>query len=163
VRPGEHPDFFRLPPPSGTSRESTIRLDDSGVFWHDGERVEHPAIASAMHRWISRHPDNGRYILTNGYDWTYFEVEDAPYSVRSLRLENGGVTLVLSDETEESLLPETLFIGSGDALYTRVKQGTYPAKFSRHAQSQLAPLLVEGEDGAPELTLGGARHRIPLG
>src|SRR5205085_5202357 len=84
MKPGDHPDFYRFAPPPGTSRESTIRLDADGKFWHDGQRVDHPALERALHGWIARHPDDGRFILTNGYDWTYFQVDDAPYTVRSV-------------------------------------------------------------------------------
>jgi hypothetical protein len=96
VRPGDHPEFFRFPAPEGRSRESTIRLDAEGRFFHDGAVVEHPGLAAAMHTWIALHPDDGRFILTNGYDWTYFTVDDAPYFVRALRIEPSHATLLLS-------------------------------------------------------------------
>ena len=70
MKPGDHPEFFRFPAPEGRSRESTIRLDAEGRFHHEGNVVEHPKLAEAFHTWIARHPDDGRYILTNGYDWT---------------------------------------------------------------------------------------------
>src|SRR3954468_18708053 len=75
VKQSAHPDFYRLAPPPGASRESTIRPHAGGRFWHDGDRVSHPALEKALHSWISRHPDDGRLILTNGYDWTYFQVD----------------------------------------------------------------------------------------
>ena len=78
VRPGDHPDFFRLPPPPGRSRESTIVLDAEGRFFHEGAPVTHRGMARAFASWVARHPDDGRYILSNGYDWSYFRVEDAP-------------------------------------------------------------------------------------
>src|SRR5580700_1822488 len=65
MRPADHPDFFRIAPPEGRSRESTIRLDAEGRFFHEGARVEHPRLEAAMHTWIARHPDDGRFILTN--------------------------------------------------------------------------------------------------
>jgi len=160
MKPGDHPDFYRLAPPPGASRESTIRLDVEGHFWHDGARVDHPALAAAMHGWIARHPDDGRFILTNGYDWTYFQVDDAPYSVPSLRLEPDTVTLILSDGSEEALVPETLRIGPGDALYAKVKNGGFEARFSRHAQTALAPILREKADGSLALSIGGRDHRV---
>ena len=91
MRPGDHPDFYRLPAPEGRSRESTIVLDREGRFWHDGRIVEHAGLGAALHSWIARHPLDGRYILTNGYDWTYFTVDDAPFFVRSAtrRVESG--------------------------------------------------------------------------
>jgi hypothetical protein len=160
MKPGDHPDFFRLAPPPGTSRESTIRLDAEGKFWHDGQRVDHPSLEKALHSWIARHPDDDRFILTNGYDWTYFQVDDAPYTVRALRLLPDGAVLQLSDETEEPLIPETLRVGRGDALYTEVKGGRFEARFSRHAQTALAPILEEGPDGAPTLRIGAREYTV---
>jgi hypothetical protein len=160
MKPGDHPDFYRIAPPPGTSRESTIRLDGDGKFWHDGQRVDHPSLEKALHGWIARHPDDGRFILTNGYDWTYFHVDDAPYTVRSIRLLPDAVTLELSDETEEPLAPETLRVGRGDALYAKVKGGRFEARFSRHAQTSLAPILEDASDGSLRLRIGAATHVI---
>ncbi len=153
MRPGDHPEFFRAPAPEGRSRESTIRLDAEGRFWHDGALVEHDGVKAGMHGWIRRHPDDGRFILSNGYDWTYFTVDDAPYVVRALRIEPGRVVLQLSDGSEEAWVPATTRIGQGGALYARLERpdrgGPFEAKFSRHAQASLAPLLepVEVADG----------------
>ena len=121
MKPGEHPEFFRFPAPEGRSRESTIRLDGEGRFFHDDALVEHPKLRDALHTWIARHPDDGRYILTNGYDWTYFVVEDVPYFVRSLRAEDGDAILVLSDATEEPLDPSTVRANERGELYLKVK------------------------------------------
>jgi uncharacterized protein len=160
VKPGDHPEFFRFPAPEGRSRESTLRLDATGRFWHDGDRVEHAGLSAAFHSWISRHPDNGRYILTNGYDWTYFAVDDAPFFVRSVGIEPDRIMLRLSDGTEEPWAPETTRVGADAALYARVKGGVrggpYDAKFTPHAQASLEPVLVEGRGGeSPGVTIGG--------
>ncbi len=175
MKPGDHPEFFRFPAPEGRSRESTIRLDPEGHFWHEGNLVEHAKLAQAMHGWVSRHPDDGRYILTNGYDWTYFTVEDAPYFVRSLRLlpeetklpaeeTNLGsetVVLELSDGTEEPWDPGSSRVGANEALYAKVKRGSergaFDAKFTRFAQSQLAPVLVQTSDGESSQARVGVR------
>ena len=74
--PREQPEFFRLPPPAGRSRESTIRLDAIGRFFHDGEPVENLKMATAFHSWLARHPDDGRPILVNDYDWTYLAFDE---------------------------------------------------------------------------------------
>jgi hypothetical protein len=159
AKPGDHPEFFRFPAPEGRSRESTLRLDAGGHFWHDGARVEHAGLAAAFHTWISRHPDDGRFILTNGYDWTYFTVDDAPYFVRSLRIEPDRVVLALSDGSEEAWAPEATRVGADSALYATVKRGArggpYEAKFTPHAQGSLAPVLVEGDGVAPSVSIGG--------
>lgn len=163
MKPSDHPEFFRLPPPEGRSRESTIVLDARGRFSHDGAPVEHAGMARAFASWIARHPDDGRYILNNGWDWTYFRVEDVPYFVVSVRDDAGRPTLVLSDGSEEPLLPAGLRASAEDALYVAVKGGEFEARFSREGQLGLAPWLEEGAEGVLELSILGARYPLPRG
>src|SRR5262245_52863039 len=145
MKPGDDPEFFRFPAPEGRSRESTIRLDGEGRFFHDGALVEHPKLAAALHTWISRHPDDGRYILTNGYDWTYFIVDEVPFFVRSVYEKEGEAVLVLSDGTEEPLDPASVHVGGRGDIHLSVKAdalgGPYDAKLTRFAQTQLGPFL----------------------
>ena len=164
MKPGDHPEFFRFPAPEGRSRESTIRLDASGRFWHEGRQVDHAGLAGAFHSWIARHPDDGRYILTNGYDWTYFTVDDAPFFVRTLRIEPHRVVLLLGDGTEEAWDPGSTRVGTDGGLYAEVKReargGPFEAKFTQHAQASLAPVLVEDAAGATSARIGGRLHAI---
>jgi len=158
VKPGDHPEFFRFPAPEGASRKSTIRLDAEGRFFHEGEPVVHPGLARAMHTWIRKHPEDGRFILSNGYDWTYFTVEDAPFFVRGIHEKDGRIQLELSDETKEDWDPARSRVGPTGALYAEVKAelpgGPFDAKFTRHAQMALAPFLVD-RAGAPAVRVGG--------
>lgn len=155
MKPGEHPEFFRFPAPEGRSRESKIRLDGDGYFHDNDEKVSHAKLAAALHTWIGRHPDDGRYILTNGYDWTYFTVDDVPFFVRAIKNVDGDAMLVLSDETEEPLDPKTATLGPRGDLYIEIthpnadkaKSGPFKAKLTRHAQTQLEPFLrTDGTD-----------------
>lgn len=162
MKPGDHPEFFRFAPPPGTSRESTIRLARDGMFFHDGDPVEHRALAKALASWVARHPDDGRFILTNGYDWTYFLVEDAPFHVDSLDAASDPPRLTLADDSVEPFDPSTACVGEDGVVYCRVREGAFEARFSRHAQTQLAPLLVEsGEDPLPKLRTGGRDFPLP--
>jgi hypothetical protein len=158
MKPGDHPDFFRLPPPPGQSRESSIVLDRHGRFHHDGERFAHRGLESGFHKWIRRHPDDGRFILYNGYDWTYFAVEDTPFFVTSLRVEGDDIRVVLSDGESETLDVASLSIDDDQVLRCRVKDGAYEARFTQPAQLMIAPLLAD--DG---LTLVIGKRRIRLG
>ena len=128
-----------------------------------------------MHSWISRHPDDGRFILTNGYDWTYFTVDDAPYVVRSIDATDDDVVLHLSDGTEETWKEDGTRVGEGDALYSKVKRGTkvgvpgsqrvdaeFEAKFSRHAQLALAPLLEGAPEGDGPVTIRLKNRRLVI-
>ncbi len=165
MKPSEHPDFFRFPAPEGRSRESTIRLDGEGRFFHDQAIVEHAKLAEAMHRWIAKHPDDGRFILTNGYDWTYFTVDDVPYFVRSIRRVDGDAVLVLSDGTEEPLEPSTVHANERGELYVKVKatakDGPFDAKMTRFAQAQLEPFLEDPGDGHVRLATKRGAVSIP--
>lgn len=164
MRPGDHPEFFLRPAPDGHSRESSLRLDGEGRFWHDGVQVEHPRLLEALHRWIARHPTDGRFILSNGYDWTYFTVEDTPYFVRGLDL-GEAPRLVLSDGSRELFPQDGYRIGRAGALYCPVKGGRFEARFTPSAQTALAPLLVSDNEpaGADErLWLELGERRIPL-
>jgi hypothetical protein len=153
--PIDHPDFFDLPPPPGRSRESEIVLDAEGRFWDHGELVTHRGMQDAFATWIRRHPRDGRFVLCNGYDWTYFKVEDVPYFVRGLVGAPGAPTLILSDQTEEPFDPSQLGVGGRDALYCWVKGGAYEARFTQAAQAALGPYVVEGPGEQPMIRLAG--------
>lgn len=163
AKPSDDPNYFLLPPPPGRSRESVIRLDGRGRFLNAGEEVEHEGVARAMHTWITRHPIDGRFVLSNGYDWTYFAVDDVPYFVEAVSGTEDEPELALSDGSRERWIGGTLHVGEGDALYTWVKHrsegGPYLAKFQPGAQLQLAPWIDE-IDGAPAVVLRGARLPI---
>lgn len=159
MRPGDHPEFFRFPAPPGQSRESSIRLDGEGRFWHDAEQVMHPGLLEALPRWIARHPDDGRYILSNGYDWTYFSVDDVPFFVRGVTATEVP-SLMLSDGSTESFPDDGYRVGRGGALYCPVKAGAFEARFTPGAQAALGELVVES-DGPLTLCVGQRRIALP--
>ena len=142
MKPGDHPEFFRLPPPEGRSRESSIVLTDDGRFFHDGAPVEHPGMQKAFASWLTRHPEDGRYILSNGYDWTYLTVEGAAYFVRGVQTGGERPVLTLLDGRELPLDAETLSCDVDGALWLRLPEGDQ-ARFTASAQLELAPWLVE--------------------
>ena len=172
------PELFLRPPPPGLTRESRIRLDREGRFWHEGARVEHPGLQKAFSAWVARHPVDGRYVLQNGQDWCYLEVEDTPFQVVSVvfgpsgeeRPEGEGASggeLLLSDGTSEPLEPSLLAVDDEGVLFATVKAGHFEARFSRQAQLELGEALVEGDEvdetsevAPPALALGGRRWRL---
>jgi hypothetical protein len=153
MKPGDHPDFFRLPAPAGRSRESTIVLTKDGRFLHDGAPVEHPGMRRAFASWLGRHPDDGRYILNNGYDWSYLTVEGALSFVQAVRDVQGRPTLVLLDGQELPLDPAALGCTEDGKLFVRLA-ASEPAHFTAAAQLELAPWLSE-RDGHTGVLLGG--------
>ncbi|HXK18835.1 MAG TPA: hypothetical protein VNG33_13585, partial [Polyangiaceae bacterium] len=144
MKPGDHPEFFRLPPPEGRSRESNIVLTKDGRFFHDAAPVEHPGMHKAFASWLTRHPDDGRYILSNGYDWSYLTVEGAAYFVREVRAVNQRPELELLDGRTLPLDPLALTCDPEGKLWVRLPEGEQ-ACFTAAAQLALSPWLVEKE------------------
>ena len=132
-------------------RETGLRLDREGRWWHEGQPVEHPRLAAALHRWLDR-DDEGRYVLKlEGGRRAYVEVEDAPYVVRTLELDGPGravrIYLRLSDGSEEELDYASLRVGADNALYCGGVKGRFEARFSRQAYYLLGELIEETEGG----------------
>jgi hypothetical protein len=142
------------------TRESTIRRDAEGRWFHDGALVENEAIARAFDRWIDVAED-GRFILKNSINWVYVTIEGAPFFVTAVDFEGSAAFLSLSDATRERLAIDTLRQDPAGALYCSVRGGRFAAKFSRNAQFDLEPVVGEDGEGV-YLSLDGARVRPPL-
>jgi hypothetical protein len=141
----------------GMTRETTIRRDAEGVWYQDGEPLDHPNLTRAFDRWIERAED-GRYCLKNDINWAYFTLEGAPYFVERVRQAGDGQPLLeLSNDQELPLPAHSLRLGPEGALYIDVPGGMV-AKFRRHAMAQLEPWLSEDDSGA-YLELQGERVR----
>lgn len=158
MKPSDHPEFFRLPPPEGRSRESTIVLSKQGRFFHNDEPVVHPGMHQAFASWLTRHPDDGRYILSNGYDWTYLTVEGPGRFVQAVRDADGAPQLVLLDGSERPLVPDELRADPDGNLRVALPDGE-AAAFTPAAQLQLSPWLCE-RDGVVGLQIGARFSRI---
>src|SRR6188768_1641498 len=142
MKPADHPEFFRLPPPEGRSRESSIVLSRGGRFFHEGAPVSHPGMHKAFASWLTRHPDDGRYILSNGYDWSYLTVEGAPFFVQAIHDAAGWPELELLDGQQLPLDAEKLTCDAEGKLWVLLPKGE-KACFTAAAQLQLSPWLVE--------------------
>ena len=129
-------------------RQSGIRLDAEGRFWHEGQEVTHHGLRAAFFRWLDRNPD-GRWVLRlDERRFVYLDVDDAPFLVRSLRWEGDRAMAVLSDGSEEELDLASVRLKEGGA-YATVK-GRFEARLSAAAFTTLGEHIVE-RDGEPWL------------
>jgi len=131
-------------------RETGLRLDREGRWWHEGQPVEHPRLVAALHRWLDL-DEQGRYVLRlDAGRLARVEVEDAPYIVRTLELDGPGRTvriyLRLSDGSEEELDYASLRVGRDNALYCGAK-GRFEARLSRQAYYLVGELIEETDEG----------------
>ncbi len=138
-------------------RQSGIRLDADGKFWHEGGEVTHAGLRAALWRWLDRNPD-GRYVLRlDERRFVYLDVDDAPFVVRSLRWEGDRAIAQLSDGGEEALDASTLRLKRGVA-YATVK-GRFDARLATAAWGALQARLHE-RDGAVWLDAAGGPYRL---
>ena len=131
-------------------RQSGIRLDGDGRFWHEGAEVQHHGLRAALWRWLDRNPD-GRWVLRlDDQRFVWLDVEgDVPYVVRSARWDGDRAIVRLADDSEEELACDTLELVDGTP-FCRVKGGRFAARISTLAWNTLAERIDDGKlRGAP--------------
>lgn len=145
----------------GLSKETTIRRDAAGRWYHDDVLIENPNIIRAFNRWIRKNQE-GRYCLENQVNWVYISLEGPPIFVRSLKVTpSGRVLLFLSNEREEKLVPDTLRQDRDGALYCDVCGQNLVARFDNFSIVQLQEVVQEDELGV-YLRFGDQMVRPPL-
>src|SRR5262245_29666857 len=124
-------------------RQSGIRLDREGRFWHEGAEVTHRGFRRALLRWLDR-LDDGRPILRlDEKRYAYIDVEDADLLALAVRWVGDRAILHLNDESEEELDYASLTVGAGDALYCRVHGGRLTARLTTPAYQVLTARIEE--------------------
>lgn len=139
-------------------RQSGIRLDGDGRFWHEGAEVTHAGLRAALWRWLDRNPD-GRWVLRlDERRFVYLDVDDLPFVIRSLRWESGRAIVRLSDDSEEPLDAASVRLQERGGARAIVK-GRFPARLSTAAWNALSEHLVE-RDGRPFLDADGGPYPL---
>lgn len=150
--------------PSESIPPCLIFIDKDGRWYHEGAEMIHREFIRAFYQNMEL-DSAGRYLIAWGGTRCYVDVEDTAFVVRGVSVEIAPehrpvrVQLHLSDDTEESLDPDTLHVGKDHVLYCRVKSGAFPARFNRPAYYQLAE-FIEEDDRGYFLPLSGQRHAI---
>jgi hypothetical protein len=153
--------------------------------------MEHARLQRAMFAWVDTHPTNGRFILCNGFDWSYFTVEHTAFFVESIA-ENGaaleahlsnGLRVPLRGDRVASAPDEGLYLEfdwaetqsgpqSGlqsdpkpdlhdDAISQRVPERFW-AKFTRHAALALGEHLDEAQPEGGDKDAGASAAAVEL-
>lgn len=140
-------------------RQTGIRLDREGRFWHEGEEITHHGFRRALLRWLDRLEDGRPVLRLDEERYAYVDVEDAELLARSARWDGDRAILGLNDETEEELDYDTLRVGGDNALYCRVRGGRLTARLTTPAYQVLSQRIVETPDG---FALDAAASRHPI-
>jgi hypothetical protein len=139
-----------------------IYIDKDGKWFHKGAEMIHREFIRLFYQNMVI-DSQGRYIINWQGENCYVEVEDTAFIVTRVELkdhaEHSRFVLYLSDDSQEGLLPDTLYVGKDNVLYCRIKDRTFPARFSRAAYYQLAEYFEE-EDGDFFLSMDGEKYII---
>ncbi len=139
-----------------------IVLDEQGLWSHQGEPFQNPALIALFSRSLVRTPGGTWLVHIPPFSYPV-QVRDTPYYVRSARGDGDQVLLHLSDDSEERLDPATLRYVEGRGLYCRVKAGAgrgSAARLLRPAYFALSSQISE-EPGGFFFTLAGRRSPVP--
>jgi hypothetical protein len=142
-------------------RDSGIRIDREGRFWHEGQTVQHEGLRQALFRWLDRLAagdpgaapgDVGRYVLRlDARRFAYLDVDDTPLVATSLRWDDDRgagprAWLGLNDGSEEPLDPDTLSIDGAGVLRCWVRAGKLEARLATSAAATLAQQITTFDD-----------------
>ena len=135
---------------AGRKESVSLFLDKEGRWFHEGVEVTHARTCLLFAKNIRRDP-TGRYYVRVGPESAEVVVEDAPYTIRSVTVQEThdgrpqDYILHLNDETQESLESGSLFVGDENVMYCKVKEGSERARFLRAAYYQICSRLEYDE------------------
>jgi len=132
-------------------RQGEIKIDKEGNWFFNGVPIINKQIIDLFNAGIE-HDEQGGYRLHIGSEKSPIVVEDTPYVVTRISLEQGSdgrsfFTMSLNDGSCEPLSLETFYLGPDNVPYCTVKNGRFPARFLRAPYYDLARHIEqEGED-----------------
>lgn len=144
-----------------------IYVDAEGDWYHKGAKIIRKDILKIFYDNLDLTP-SGLFVIRLKNEQCYVEVADTPFVVQQTNMEfasgensrNFLLTLKNTDEVER-LDPSTLWIGKRNILYCLIKNGKFPARFSRPAYYQLANYIEEdAENGTFYLKVNGEKFYI---
>ena len=128
---------------SPENQDFEIRIDRNGVWYYNGAEMLRKDIVQMFYDHLTK-DDSGRYVIEMPNDRCYVVVEDTPFVVQRVNhiASSDGTSealqLHLSDEKDEALNPESLYITPDNVLYCSVRNNLFTARFSRAAYYQIA-------------------------
>jgi uncharacterized protein len=148
-------------------REYTYVIDEDGLIWQGGEQYDAPEIYQQFYDHMTRDEQGRLYTICLG-EKCWVIPRDTPFVVQMVHDHHeagpgtaaSGVALELNGSIEVPLRPESLSVGKANVLYTTVREGAFPARFSRKAYYELARLVEKDPGGGFSLVLDGKRFPI---
>jgi len=123
-----------------------IKIDKEGIWYFRGAEMFRRDFVNLFYQHIKKDFD-GRYYIEFGEEISYLDVEDTAFVIKSVQKtcsQKDGiecVDMLLSDETVETLHPDTLYIGRENVLYCLIKNKCFEARFLRPSYYQITELI----------------------
>ena len=143
-----------------------VTIDRQGRWWYQGNQIIHPEILALFKQSLEKDPETSDLFIDYRGEQLPVEVESCPFFIRDVRIgrdEQGkpqDITLVLDDDSEEALVPDSLMLGSDAVLQATVKAGKFMACCLPAAHFRLAELFDELADGSFQLLLNKKSYPI---
>ena len=144
-----------------------LRIDREGRWFADGRPVVHEKIFDLFCRSLVR--EEGGYLIRIGGQTNPVIVEDAPFLVRGLFVENTEdgldvIRLALNDGRTIDLEPSSLRAPDGRSVYCAIPGAGMEAKFSKDALQLFGKFLEHDPvSGAYVLEFNGGRFELFTG
>lgn len=145
------------------SGDIDIRIDAQCRWFHEGGRIERPALVALFARILRREPDGHYYLLTPHEKWR-IQVEAHPLRIFALeRAVQGGLNCIFATANNDmryALSSEypVVLCDKGEGAFVRLDYGL-TAKLDRPAWYQLCEWVDTDADGL-YLESGGERFRL---
>ncbi|HYB69399.1 MAG TPA: DUF1285 domain-containing protein [Candidatus Bathyarchaeia archaeon] len=137
-----------------------LRIDRDGTWFHDDAEVTHAGILTNLRGGLQ--VDAHGHYLQIGPARVPVEVEDAPFVVDRVELDDDELVATLNDGSREPLAVATLRLDERSIPRCRVKGGRFEARLSRAATYQLLQHVEPPAGDRPAaLVIGGRRLRVP--
>lgn len=148
------------------NKTDIVTIDRAGKWWYQGNQIIHPEVLSLFKESLEKDPRNGNLYIHYKEQTLPVEVESCPFFIRDVRAsrnrqgELDAVYIVLDDDSEELLVPESIILDSDGVLKMAVKKGKFMACCLPTAHFRLAELFDELADGSFQLQLNNRSYPV---
>ncbi|MFZ2448132.1 MAG: hypothetical protein WAW37_17380 [Syntrophobacteraceae bacterium] len=155
-------------PDNERPRPCGIFIDAEGEWYHGENRITRPEILELLYEKLDLAP-GGEYVLADPKGKCLLDVADTPFVVSRVDRESCGaagerIVLGLKHIAQPEVLdPRTLCVGQDCVLYCRIRDGRFPARFSRPAYYQIAAFIEESPEGGFYILLDGIEYFLANG
>ena len=138
-RPGSSPvDPLLL---DALRRGSELKIDEEGFWWHQGDQITHRRLLSRLNEGLFWRGAEAAVRL--GSQWCYVDAIETPFLILKI-LEASELQCALNNGEVRALTGGELELNDAGVLFVRWP-GWGLTRFSRRAQAQCAPWLIESD------------------